>query len=195
MRSRDGATAWKDFGISEMTDKIEKKPGRYWGFAYLRPRTEKAVAEILAGRDVPVYLPLVNKARLHHGTKIVTPLPMFPGYIFLAAGDLERRELKRTEKSFVNIELLREEFEEETLIRELNALRQFEILAQTKEILVNPGIQRGDKVLVTQGPLQGLETEVIRRDDEHNSIIVNVTILERTVEYPVSADELKKLTS
>ena len=178
-----------------MTDKIEKMPGRYWGFAYLRPRTEKAVAEILAGRDVPVYLPLVNKARLHHGTKIVTPLPMFPGYIFLAAGDLERRELKRTEKSFVNIELLREEFEEETLIRELNALRQFEILAQTKEILVNPGIQRGDKVLVTQGPLQGLETEVIRRDDEHNSIIVNVTILERTVEYPVSADELKRITS
>ena len=130
-----------------MTDKIEKMPGRYWGFAYLRPRTEKAVAEILAGRDVPVYLPLVNKARLHHGTKIVTPLPMFPGYIFLAAGELERRELKRTEKNFVNIELLREEFEEETLIRELNALRQFEILAQTKEILVNPGIQRGDKVL------------------------------------------------
>ena len=178
-----------------MTDIIEKKPGRYWGFAYLRPRTEKAVAEILAGRDVPVYLPLVNKARLHHGTKIVTPLPMFPGYIFLAAGDLERRELKRTEKSFVNIELLREEFEEETLIRELNALRQFEVLAQTKEILVNPGIQRGDKVLVTQGPLKGLETEVIRRDDDHNSIIVNVTILERTVEYPVSADELKKITS
>ena len=178
-----------------MTDIIEKKPGRYWGFAYLRPRTEKAVAEILAGRDVPVYLPLVNKARLHHGTKIVTPLPMFPGYIFLAAGDLERRELKRTEKNFVNIELLREEFEEETLIRELNALRRFEILAQTKEILVNPGIQRGDKVLVTQGPLKGLETEVIRRDDDHNSIIVNVTILERTVEYPVSADELKKITS
>ena len=178
-----------------MTDIIEKEPGRYWGFAYLRPRTEKAVAEILAGRDVPVYLPLVNKARLHHGTKIVTPLPMFPGYIFLAAGDLERRELKRTEKNFVNIELLREEFEEETLIRELNALRRFEILAQTKEILVNPGIQRGDKVLVTQGPLKGLETEVIRRDDKRNSIIVNVTILERTVEYPVSADELKKLTS
>ena len=178
-----------------MINRIEKIAGRYWGYAYLRPRTEKVVAEILAGRNVPVYLPLVNKARLHHGTKIITPLPMIPGYIFLAAGDQERRDLKRTEKSFVQIELLREELEEETLIRELNALRQFEILAQTKEVFVNPGIQRGDKVLVTQGPLKGLETEVIRRDDTHNSIIVNVTILERTVEYPLSADELKKITS
>lgn len=174
---------------------IEKQTDRYWGYAYLRPRTEKKVAETLAGRDIPVYLPLVKKARLHHGSKVVSELPMIPGYIFLAASDLERNELKRTEKNFVNIELLRFQMEEETLIRELNALHQFEILAQTQEVLVNPGIQRGDRIVVTQGPLKGLETEVIRRDDARNAIIVNVTILEKTVEYPVSADELKKITS
>ena len=174
---------------------IIKQPDRFWGFAYVRPRTEKKVAESLAGRGVPHYLPLVNTARLHHGTKIVTPVPMIPGYIFLAAGDLERTELKRSEKNFVQIELLRDDPIEDTLIRELNALHQFEILARSEEILVNPGIQRGDKVLVTQGPLKGLETEVIRRDDNRNSIIINVTILERTVEYPVTADELIKITS
>ena len=43
--------------------------------------------------------------------------------------------------------------------------------------------------------MKGLQAEVIRRDDNRNAIIINVTILERTVEYPVSADELKKLTS
>ena len=174
---------------------IKKTSDRYWGFAYLRPRTEKKVADILAGWDVPVFLPLVNKARLHHGSKVVTALPMIPGYIFLAAGDQERNELKRSEKNFVHIELLRTPIDEETLIRELNALHQFEILAQTQEVYVNPGIRRGDKVVVTQGPLKGLETEVIRRDDARNAIIVNVTILEKTVEYPVSADELKRITS
>ena len=56
---------------------IEKTANRFWGFAYLRPRTEKKVAEKLAGLNFPVYLPLINKARLHHGTKIVTPFPMF----------------------------------------------------------------------------------------------------------------------
>ena len=174
---------------------IEKQADRCWGFAYLRPRTEKKVAEKLAGLNIPVYLPLVNKARLHHGTKIITSFPMFPGYIFLAAGDLERTELKKNEKEFVQIELLREECEEETLIRELNALHQFEILAQTEEVLINPGIQHGDKVIVTQGPLKGLETEVIRREDRKNAIVINITILEKTVEYLVSADMLKKLTA
>jgi transcriptional antiterminator NusG len=174
---------------------IKQHSDRHWGYAYLRPRTEKKVAETLAGWNVPVYLPLVNKARLHHGTKVVTAHPMFPGYIFLAAGDQERSELKKNEKEFVHIELLRTPVEEERLIRELNALQLLETLAQGKEVFVNPGIQRGDRVILTQGPLKGLETEVIRRDDARNAIVVNVTILEKTVEYPVSADELKKLTS
>ena len=120
---------------------------------------------------------------------------MIPSYIFLAAGDQERTELKKNVKEFVNIELLRTAAEEETLIRELNALHQFEILAQSEEVLVNPGIQRGDKVIVTSGPLKGLETEVVRRDDARNAIIITISILEKTVEYPLSADELKKLTS
>ena len=174
---------------------IEKTPDRSWGFAYLKPRTEKKVAEYLAGRGLPSYLPLINKARLHHGTKIVTPIPMFPGYIFLAASDRERTDLKRSERNFVHIELLRNDAEEERLVRELNSLHLIELEASGKEVFVNPGIQRGDKVVVTQGAMKGLQAEVIRRDDNRNAIIINVTILERTVEYPVSADELKKITS
>ena len=174
---------------------IEKTPDRSWGFAYLKPRTEKKVAEHLAGRGVPCYLPVINKARLHHGTKIVTPIPMFPGYIFLALGEQERSELKRSEKNFVHIELLRNDVEEEQLVRELNNLHLIELETAGREVFINPGIQRGDKVIVTQGAMKGLEAEVIRRDDNRNAIIINVTILERTVEYPVSVDELKKITS
>lgn len=84
---------------------------------------KKKVAEKLAFLNDPVYLPLVNKARLHHGTKIITPFSMIPGCIFLAAGDLDRMELKKHKKLFVRTDLLLERSEEETLTRELNALR------------------------------------------------------------------------
>ena len=52
----------------------------------MRPRTKKKVAEKLAGLNYPVYLPLVNKARLHNGTKIVTSFPMIPGYRIIITG-------------------------------------------------------------------------------------------------------------
>ncbi len=182
----------RDTGI----DFIGKIPGCFWGYGYLRPRSEKVVAARLAAMEVVHYLPLMPKARLHHGTKVVSMVPMVTGYIFLCTDDDARTSLKRMEEKFVQIELLREEYNETILIRELNALRQCELLAQEAPILVNPGVQKGDKVLITSGSLQGLETEVVRRDDGRDDvIIVNITILNRHVEYPVSAEILKKITT
>lgn len=174
---------------------IEKIPGQYWGFAYLRPRSEKKVALNLKGKGITHYLPLIPSARLHHGSKVVTPIPMIPGYIFLSVDDNERCTLKRVVDNFVQIELQRTESAENILIRELNALMQFESLAQSEKVLINQGIQRGDKIIITHGHLKGLETEVIRRDDENNSIVINITILNRNVEYPVSSEILKKITN
>ena len=112
------------------------------------------------------------------------------------------RNSKKHEKEFIQIELPRDKFEEETLIRKSNTLRQFEIIAQSEEAHVNPGIQHGDRIIVTQGPLKGLETEDIRCEDQKNAIVTNITIivtnitiLEKTIEYLVSADMLKKFTA
>ena len=174
---------------------IRKLAGKYWGYAHLRPRSEKLVARNFAANGIAFYLPLVPQARLHHGSKVVTHIPMIPGYIFLAADDLERCDLKRSEKHIVQIELLREPHGEEVFISELNALRRFELLGQSEKVLINPGIQSGDKVLITGGPLKGLETIVVRREDDTDSIVVNLTILNRSIEYPVSAGELKKITN
>ena len=50
-----------------------------------------------------------------------------------------------------------------------------------------------DCLRIASGPLKGLETDVIRRDDGNDSIIVNISILEQHVEYSVSAGELKNM--
>ncbi len=174
---------------------IQKNPGRFWGFAYLWPRTEKLMERRLRGAGIDCYLPLLPKARVHHSTKIITEIPMIPGYIFLCVDDRERYELKRQEPKFVQIELLREEHQENRFIQELNALRQCEQLAREAPILVNPDIMAGDKVLVTAGALKGLVTDVVRREDGQNLIVINITILNRHVEYSVPSETLSKITA
>ena len=79
-------------------------------------------------------------------------------------------------------------------MNELRALQQCEQMAQEMPVLINPGIVAGDKVLVKEGSLKGLVADVIRRDDENDSIIINVTMLDQHVEFPVSAEMLKKIT-
>lgn len=174
-------------------EEIRKLPERCWGYAYVKPRTEKKLKQTLERRGIPCYLPLIPKARMHHASKVVSFLPMIPGYVFLGLNDDERRELKITEKHIVQIELLRDPFQEETFIRELNILKHCEVLAQSEPVLLNPDIAAGDDVVVTEGPLAGLQAKVLRRADENNSVVLNLTILNSHIEYPVSTEKLKKM--
>jgi hypothetical protein len=121
-------------------EEIGKIPERYWGYAYVKPRTEKKLKSALEARSIPCFLPLIPKARMHHATKVVSFLPMIPGYVFLSVTDEERRELKISEKHIVQIELLRESSSEKTFIEELNILKRCEILAQSEPVLINPEI-------------------------------------------------------
>ena len=172
---------------------IEKKTNFLWGFAYLRPRTEKVIKEKLLSLGIIAYLPMIPKARIHHSTRIITDIPMIPSYIFLCINDMQRSELLRQEKHIVHIELCRENVVEDQLIRDLNLVQRCEIIARNEPIIVNPEIVVGDQVIITKGELKGLETTVCRRDDEHNIIIINLTILNKHIEYPVSTEKLKKI--
>ena len=174
-------------------EEIKKIPERHWGYAYVKPRTEKKFKLSLEARGIPSYLPLLPKARIHHSSKVISLLPMIPGYVFLNLTDDERRELKSSEKHVVQIELLRESVQEDRFIEELNILKRCEILAQNEPVLVNPDISAGDDVEITEGPLAGLQTKVLRRADDINCIIINLTMLNAHVEYPVSAEKLQKI--
>ncbi len=177
-------------------EKIEiiKQQDRYWGFAYVRYRAEKKVAERLQASGITCYLPTVPHAYMMHRTKVITQIPMFPCYLFLQIARENATELRYTEKQISRIDLQFDPLKEDVLIQELKILQQCELMAREKPVRINPGIQSGDKVLVTQGPLKGLVTDVIRRDDSHDAIIINVTMLEQHLEFPVSAGELKKIT-
>lgn len=173
---------------------IVKYPDRFWGFAYVRYRSEKKIAERLENSGIICYLPTIPHAYMMHYTKVVTQVPMFPCYLFLCMNREEATALRYKEKQISQIALQYEESKEKTLIEELNALQKCELLAQQSPVFINPGIKEGDKVLIKEGCLKGLTADVFRRDDENDLIVINITVLGHHVEYPVSAADLKKIT-
>jgi len=174
---------------------LEKQDGRYWGYGYVRANSEKKVLHSLERLGLLSFLPTVPVATIHHYTKVVTHVPMIRGYVFFCLNEAEKSELLRQEERLVHAELLKNPAVEKTFLTELNELARCEELALKEPIRVNPGILPGDDVLVTSGPLAGLTTKVVRRNDARDSIIINISILNRYVEYPVSAETLKKITA
>ena len=69
-----------------------------WWLVYTRSRQEKKVAEHLAVRQVPHYLPVINRKSLSRGKTRISKIPLFTGYLFLRGGDKERISALQTNR-------------------------------------------------------------------------------------------------
>ncbi|MGI5832679.1 MAG: transcription termination/antitermination protein NusG [Thermoguttaceae bacterium] len=163
-----------------------------WGFAYLRPRTEKKFAQKLTDRGVRSYLPLIRKVRIHNRGKVVSSIPMFVGYVFLEIPNRLYTDILRL-SDVITLDLPEEPEIQKGLVEDLNRVRKFELFSDRHKVVVNPGIQPGMTVLIKSGPLKGIKVVVEKRVDEIH-VIVNLNILGRHCACTINADELREIT-
>lgn len=168
-------------------DHFEKLEGKHWSLVQTLPRNEKYAAAHCEMNGIVVYLPLITKLEIHNRSKRVLYLPMFPGYIFACPSKEEETDIRRN-KSVWNLKVL-SEVDEDGLLRDLEIVRQSEILSQKQQLVVNPGLQIGETYLIKKGPFKGQEVILARRKDAVN-VVVNLYFLGRNIEFLCGADEL-----
>jgi len=166
---------------------FEKIEGKHWSLVQTRPRNEKSAAAHLEMNGVVVYLPLITKLEIHNRSKRILHLPMFPGYVF-ACPNLEEETIIRRDQCVWQLKVL-SEADEEGLLRDLEIVRQSEILSGQQNLVVNPGLRIGETYTVKQGPFKGQEVILVRRKDDV-TVVVNLFFLGRNLEFMCGADEL-----
>ena len=60
-----------------------REPDSTWHVLHTLSRQEKAVASAMTGIGITCFLPLRRHVKRRGGSKLVTHLPLFPGYVFL----------------------------------------------------------------------------------------------------------------
>ena len=166
---------------------FEKIEGKHWSLVQTRPRNEKYAAAHLEMNGVVVYLPLITKMEIHNRSKRILHLPMFPGYVF-ACPNREEETIIRRDKCVWQLKVLSEP-DEEGLLRDLEIVRQSEILSQKQELVVNPGLRIGETYLMKKAPFKDQEVILVRRKDAV-SVVVNLFFLGRNIEILCGADDL-----
>jgi len=131
-------------------------PERWW-VLHTRPRAEKALARQCLKRDLPFFLPIYHKKWRSRGRMQSSFLPLFPGYLFLHGDGAARFAALETNLVAQVIPVI----DQLQLHQDLGRVHQLigSDFALTPEGRLEPGIP----VLVTGGPLAGLEGKVIRR--------------------------------
>jgi transcription antitermination factor NusG len=159
-----------------------------WWVAHTKPRNEKALATELAGSGIVHYLPLFRRKTRSRNTGRTSNsiLPVFPGYLFFMASSEERHRAMRTNRVAGTLVVP----DQARLIVELRQLHR--ILRIEGRFELQKGLQVGQWVRVTSGPLEGTEGVIATRLSKLR-LILNVEMLGQSVSLHVEENQLERI--
>jgi len=161
-------------------------PDRRWWVLYTKARQEKALSRDLFGYRIPFYLPQVKKTTLRRGRKMSSYIPLFSGYVFLFASEVERVKSLTTNR----ISRVLSVDDGEKLCYDLRQLQR--LIASNAPVTVESRLSAGARVRVKQGPLMGLEGTVLTRRGE-TRLLIAVDFLQQGASVEIEDFSLERL--
>jgi transcriptional antiterminator RfaH len=161
------------------------RPG--WYLIYTRPNQEKKVSLHLSEKKMRYFLPLSKTVRQWSDRRKIIDAPLFPSYVFVYLNSLfdyyaglEAEGVMRYVKAGNDIVSVRESI--------IESIRLIVEKCEAVEV-ISDNLYPGVKVVITHGPLTGLECEVVECRGRQR-IIVGVNILNRFVLADMHPDYL-----
>ena len=153
-------------------------PERRWWVVHTRARAEKSLARAAAQEDVSYFLPLHQHRWRKEGRLFRSWLPLFPGYLFLHADEQERVRLQETRWAAHVLPVADQVSLQQDLMGIYHALCAGVPLTPERHLPV------GARVLITSGPLAGLEG-TISRQEEKLRLLLEVRFMKQGVSVEV----------
>lgn len=168
--------------MPETKDKInvlQNKPeaNRFWFALYIKPKSEFKAAEQLKSVDIHYYLPTVTKTKQWSDRKKKITEPIMRGYIFIFADESER--LLAVEQYSVARCVFDQGRAAKIPAWQIENLKK--VLNQKTDVIVHNGLVPGRKVLIKDGPFEGVVGVIQEMENGKNSIAVSIDLLNRSI--------------
>ncbi len=161
-----------------------------WYALAVRSRCEKGVARDLESRRVEVFLPIRSERRPWRDRIKTVELALFPGYVFVRAalrGELRYRILDSSDVVCV-VGHSSERAGLPIPDREIESVRL--LVESSTEVEPCEALSSGDRVMIAQGPLRGIECVVERAAGGRQRIVCSIELLGRAVCTTLGGDQL-----
>jgi len=163
---------------------------QHWYALYTKPRMERQVSEVLTGRGMETYLPLIYKYSKHRRRK--EPSPFFPCYLFARVDPTspDFLVLRWTPglRSVVKFGGKAARVPDEVVTRIKERLAQLEQAGYSE----SSRFKHGERVRIEAGPLEGLEAIFDRTVSATGRVKILLDILGRLTTCEIESDWLEK---
>jgi len=153
--------------------KIPPEPQR-WTVVHTRPRREKKLADYAAKNLIQYYLPQIKHKRIYQRRKVVTTVPMFPGYMFMILSVPEQQTIAISGMAahFIHVR------HQQELLDDLSRI----CFSNKKDVALEPSmwLSKGLEVEIIAGALKGTRG-VVESHDKISEVRLQVNILRQAV--------------
>jgi len=156
-----------------------------WKVIYTASRQEKKVAALLNRFGIVYYLPLVKKLRLWSDRKKWVEMPLFNGYVFVKPEPNMRDKV--VEIPGVVKYLKYNGADAQVSDNELKLIQQLIETGYNVEAADRVNLKKGDIVTIQQGPLKGIEAEVLKDADGSEYVLLAFETISQVVRVSLPA--------
>jgi len=163
-------------------------PDTTWHVIYTKPRFEKKVFELLQQHKIEAFLPLQRTIRQWKDRKKLVELPLFPSYLFVHISSVNKWEVLSINGV---VRFLQFEGRDATLPEsDIEAIRKS--LVANPEVSDNQEFKYGDEVVITSGPLVGLEGVLVESNGKKR-LAIQINAIEKLLLVNVIPGSVAKL--
>ena len=163
---------------------------RAWYALHTKSRFENVVNEGLLKKSLEAFLPKIQVRSKRRDRKLMIRVPLFPGYLFVKT-DLKADEHIEILKTTGAVRLVGNKEGPVSISDE--TIDSLKIMVETDHaIATGTRFQKGDRVVVVEGPFAGVIGTFVRYRGT-GRVIVNIEALGQYAGVDVSEDDVEKL--
>lgn len=162
-----------------------------WYALHTRSRFEQKVYNGIHGKSIEVFLPKIQVMSRRKDRRKKILIPLLPGYVFVHTA-LDPEEYLNILKTVGVVRMVG--FKGNPVPARDEEINSLMILNGTDRTVQNRTfMQKGDRVMVMEGPLKGLVGFYLRHKGLSNKVVVSIELLNRSLEVDIEDWALEKL--
>lgn len=163
---------------------------QHWYALHVKSRHEKKIALMLGRMGYEAYLPLRHTRSRRRDRKVMVDLPALSGYLFVRCEmtPAERAEIKRTS----GVRLLETQGQPCVIPDIQIEWLQLALRLANDEVLAHVTFEKGDRVRVIHGPMEGMEGYLIRIDGKER-LVIALQNMTSAISIEIDAADIEKI--
>ena len=162
-----------------------------WYAVHTRSRFEKKVFEGLTAKSMEAFLPRIQVMSRRKDRRKKILVPILPGYIFVNF-KLNPEDYWKVIKTTGVVRMIG--FEGNPVPAKDEEIKSLMVLDNTDRTVQNQTyMNKGDMVIIMEGPLKGLTGFYVRHKDQNDKVVVSIELLNRSLSVDIENWALEKV--